>query len=114
MNEKIISFLQLEGTNIGREFEGYKYDNTDTTFIIVEAPPGKGVRLHSHPYKEIFIILEGTALFTIEGKEIEVGSGNIVIVPPDKAHKFINSGTGLLKQVDIHITDRFITNWLEN
>ena len=106
--------MQLESTNIGWEFERYKYESTQTTFIIVEAPPGKGVRLHIHPYKEIFIILEGTALFTIEGKVMEIGCGNIVIVPPDTAHKFINSGTGLLKQVDIHITDRFITNWLKN
>jgi hypothetical protein len=28
-------------------------------------------------------------------------------------HKFVNSGTGRLRQTDIHANDRFVTEWLE-
>ncbi len=110
----LIPFSQLKTEGIGWEFEGYKYDDTDVTFIIVEAPPGTGPELHSHPYKEVFIILEGKGLFKIGDTITEVASGNIVIVPPGMPHKFVNTGTGLLKQVDIHLNKKFITNWLED
>jgi len=29
------------------------------------------------------------------------------------AHKFVNSGAGRLRQVDIHASDHFVTEWLE-
>jgi hypothetical protein len=28
-------------------------------------------------------------------------------------HKFVNRGEGRLSQVDIHASDRFVTEWLE-
>ena len=70
--------------------------------------------MHTHPYKEIFIILEGKAVFTIGDKQTEVNSGSVVIVPENVPHKFLNTGDELLKQVDIHLNERFITNWLED
>ena len=93
----VIPFSELKTTGNAWEFEGYKYDDTDVTFIIVEAPPGSGPKLHSHPYKEIFIIPEGKVLFTIGDKETEVSGGNIAIVPTGVPHKFVNTGSGLLK-----------------
>jgi quercetin dioxygenase-like cupin family protein len=49
--------LPLDGTS--REFEGYKYGDTGITFILVEMKPGRGPKLHQHPYEEVFIVLEG-------------------------------------------------------
>jgi mannose-6-phosphate isomerase-like protein (cupin superfamily) len=44
-----------------------------------------------------------------------VGAGQIVIAPADAPHAFVNnSGTGPLRQTDIHCHDRFITEWLED
>ena len=39
--------------------------------------------------------------------------GQIVVAPADIPHKFVNSGTGPLRQIDIHANDRFVTEWLE-
>jgi mannose-6-phosphate isomerase-like protein (cupin superfamily) len=36
-----------------------------------------------------------------------------VIVPPGQAHGFVNSGTGKLKQIDVHLSPRFVTEWLK-
>jgi mannose-6-phosphate isomerase-like protein (cupin superfamily) len=36
-----------------------------------------------------------------------------VIIPPNTPHKFRNSGASVLRQVDIHASDRFITEWLD-
>jgi len=74
---------------------------------------GGGPRLHSHPYAEIFIIRQGTGLFTVGDKEIEASAGQIVIVPPHTPHKFTNLGPGPLETTDIHENATFITKWLE-
>jgi mannose-6-phosphate isomerase-like protein (cupin superfamily) len=103
--------LVIDG--FGQEFEGYRYDNTNVSFIIVEAKPGEGPKLHSHPYEEVFIIQEGQATYTVGSDTIEATAGQIVIGPADVPHKFINSGTGILRQVDIHASPRFITTWYD-
>ncbi|HYA99319.1 MAG TPA: hypothetical protein VED37_03800 [Ktedonobacteraceae bacterium] len=41
-------------------------------------------------------------------------AGQIAIVPAGVPHKFVNSGSGRLLQVDIHHSPRFITHWLED
>jgi mannose-6-phosphate isomerase-like protein (cupin superfamily) len=108
-----IPFSSLVSTDIGSEFEGHNFGYLNTTFIIVEAPTGTGPKLHSHPYPEIFIVLEGMGRFTIGEKTLEVSGGNVLIVPADTPHKFVNIGNGVLKQVDIHLNERFVTIWLE-
>jgi mannose-6-phosphate isomerase-like protein (cupin superfamily) len=42
-----------------------------------------------------------------------VSAGEIVVIPPDTPHRFVNSGDGPLRQVDIHLSSRFVTEWLE-
>ncbi len=95
------------------EFQGYRYSDTSVSFIIVEAQPGEGPKLHSHPYEEVFIVQEGQATFTVGESTIEVIAGQIVVAPAHTPHKFINSGTGILRQVDIHASPRFITTWYD-
>ena len=37
----------------------------------------------------------------------------IVVIPPGQPHGFVNSGEGRLRQVDIHVSPSFSTEWLE-
>lgn len=97
-----------------REFQGYLHGATHVSFIWVDVPPGGGPRLHKHPYEEVFIILEGNATFTVGTTALEAAAGQVVIAPPNTPHKFINSGSGPLRQIDIHASERFITEWLED
>jgi mannose-6-phosphate isomerase-like protein (cupin superfamily) len=96
------------------ELEGYLYEDTDISLILVDMPPGDGPRLHSHPYAEVFVVQEGQATYTIGSTTLEVKAGKIVIVPPGVPHKFTNSGAGPLRQVDIHLSKQFVTEWLED
>ena len=64
--------------------------------IVVDAAPGEGPTLHRH----------GT-------QELLVRGGEIVIVGPDQPHGFANSGSGRLRQIDVHLSPRFATEWLE-
>ena len=80
--------------------------------IVVEAAPGDGPALHRHPYEEVFVVQEGEATFTLGDEQRVVRGGEVVVAPPGVPHRFVNSGDGPLKQVDIHVSRGFDTEWL--
>ena len=94
---------ELQGRHLGAGF----------SIIVVDAPPGSGPKLHRHPYEEVFVVQEGTATFTAGEETIQATSGQVVVVPAGVAHKFVNTGTQRLRQVDVHASGRFVTEWLE-
>ena len=98
-----------EDTN---EVQGHNH-NAAVSIIVVDAPPGGGPKLHRHPYEEVFVIQEGSVTFTAGDETIEAKGGQVVVVPAGVAHKFMNSGTGRLRQVDIHASKQFVTEWIE-
>ena len=102
----VINKDELPYGTIAHRFEGYRYDGVDASFFLVDCPPGGGAVLHTHPYEEIFVTLEGEATFTVGDATIEVSAGQIVVAPAGVPHKFVNSGSGPLKQVDIHPSGR--------
>lgn len=95
------------------EFQGYHL-GAGVSFIVVDASPGDGPKLHKHPYEEVFVVQEGTATFTVGDETILAGAGQVVVVPAGVAHRFVNAGPGRLRQVDIHKSERFVTEWLED
>jgi mannose-6-phosphate isomerase-like protein (cupin superfamily) len=95
------------------EFQG-RHCDARVSMIVVDASPGGGPKLHRHPYEEIFLVQEGSATFTAGDETIEVKGGQVVVVPAGVAHKFVNTGSGRLRQVDVHASERFVTEWLED
>ena len=114
MNYTLLDRAELPFDGNVYEFEGVHRKDTEVSFIWVDMPPGGSVRLHKHPYKEIFIIQEGVSTFTVGSNELEAVAGQIIIVPADVPHKFVNNGQVQLKQIDIHVNKEFITDWLED
>jgi len=98
----------------GNLFQGDAYGGVPISFFWVHTAPGKGPKLHKHPYEEIFVILEGHATFTVGDQTVEVDGGNIVIGPANVPHKFVNSGEGALRMVDILPSKEVITEWLDD
>jgi mannose-6-phosphate isomerase-like protein (cupin superfamily) len=113
MNYSVVNRDELQNSENTSEFEGYLHGDIDVSFILVNMSPGEGVRLHQHPYQEIFILQEGVATYTVGTTTLQARAGQIIIAPAGTPHKFINSGEGKLKQVDIHLSKHFITQWLE-
>ena len=95
------------------EFEGHHHD-AGVSFIVVDAPPGSGPKLHKHPYEEVFVVQEGNVTFTAGEEVIEARGGQVVVVLAGVPHKFVNSGAGRLRQIDIHASEQFVTEWLED
>jgi mannose-6-phosphate isomerase-like protein (cupin superfamily) len=103
---------ELPLSNIARELVGADHGGVGVCVIFVDAPPGRGPGLHKHPYEEVFITLEGKATFVADGQELTAGAGDVLVVPPETPHAFTNSGEGPLRQIDIHVSPVFKTDWL--
>ena len=109
---QILRFDELPHSNNSIEFEGVDHGGAGVSFFIVDAAPGRGPSLHKHDYAEVFIVLEGQATFRGADGEVEVSAGHVVVVPAGEPHGFTATGDGS-KQVNIHASPRFVTEWLE-
>ena len=103
---------QLPFEGMSYEFQGEKQGAPISAYI-VNAPPGKGPPLHTHPYAETIFMIEGRSRVTIGDETREVTAGDIAVVPPDTPHRFVNSGNSPLRQIDIHASPNFIQTNLE-
>jgi mannose-6-phosphate isomerase-like protein (cupin superfamily) len=110
----VIDQDRLPFSVIAREFAGDDNGGVGISLLFVDAPPGRGPGLHRHAYEEIFILQEGQGTFTAADEQREARAGEIVVVPPDTPHRFVNSGEGPLRLIAIHASSRFVTEWLED
>ena len=108
----VINRDELPHSGSVHRFEGYLYGDTNVSFFLSETPPGRGPELHTHPYAEVFVVQEGDLTFTVGDATIEATGGQIVIAPAGVPHKFVNSGTGRTRHIDIHTSRRMTTEWL--
>jgi mannose-6-phosphate isomerase-like protein (cupin superfamily) len=108
----VVDRNRLPAGGFSRELEGADHGGVGISIIFVDAEPGQGPALHKHEYDEIFIVQEGEAAMTVGTDERIVKAGEIAVVPAGRPHRFVNSGTGRLRQIDIHLSPRFVTEWL--
>lgn len=60
---------------------------------------------HSHPHmKEIFYFIRGTGTFTLDGVDMPVKAGSIVVVEPNRVHRIVNDGTDMLQHIVCSVT----------
>jgi quercetin dioxygenase-like cupin family protein len=110
-----MSFLnlqQLPFQGMSFEFVGEK-EGAPVSAYIVNAKPGQGPPLHTHPYVEVIFMLEGCATVTVGNEQREAKAGDIAVIPANTPHRFVNSGETVLRQIDIHASPKFIQTNLE-
>jgi quercetin dioxygenase-like cupin family protein len=56
--------------------------------------------VESHDYPETLLVLDGVLKLTIDGETIDVGAGEIFVVPPGLAHGVAAGSAGTLVIVD--------------
>ena len=101
------------GTDRTVLFQGRDH-GSGVSFFLVNDTPGQGPRLHRHPYSETWIVQSGRAVFLADGQELLPDVGDVVVVGPGTAHKFVNLGPDRLQLVCIHASPELIQEDLES
>jgi mannose-6-phosphate isomerase-like protein (cupin superfamily) len=83
------------------------------SLILDHSEPGRGPRLHRHPYDETWVIVDGNLTFQAGDESQTAGPGDVVIVPAGAPHKFTNQGPGRSRLLCIHASPTVIGEWLE-
>ncbi len=104
---KLVKIEDLPFAGMSHEFAGEEHGAPISTYI-VNAQPGQGPPLHTHPYVEVIFTLEGQATVTVGSETREALAGEIIVVPANTPHRFVNSGSTVLRQIDVHSSPRFI------
>ena len=109
MNESMHAVRKedLPLVGISYNFVGADQGDVAISMFLVEAPPGRGAPLHTHDYDEIVLVQEGQSRFVIGDVIREARTGDILVVKKRTPHGFTNAGSGVLKQLDIHVSPRF-------
>jgi quercetin dioxygenase-like cupin family protein len=103
---------QLPFEGMSYEFHGEK-EGAPISAYIVNAKPGQGPPLHTHPYVEVIFMLEGRATVTVGDEQRDAKASDIAVIPANTPHRFVNSGDTVLRQIDIHASPKFIQTDLE-
>ena len=89
-------------------FDGTEFGVNITVLNYTQANFGEGPTLHVHKYDELFIVLQGKALFKIGEQCIEAEAGDVLFGPANVPHKFKNIGFTPLETMDLHLSDKWI------
>jgi mannose-6-phosphate isomerase-like protein (cupin superfamily) len=92
------AFVTIDGSEI-RELLAHRNSGIrQQSLAEARLPFGAATTPHYHPRtEEIYYILEGTALMTIDDQTSPVGPGDAIAIPPGAMHTIRNTGPGSLK-----------------
>jgi len=62
-----------------------------------EIKPGGYTPLHKHRHEHEVFVIEGEGLLVYEGKEYQFNRDYVIFVPPNKEHRFKNTGNSFLR-----------------
>lgn len=75
---------------------------------VAEVPPGDGGGgPHRHAHPELYYILEGTGILTIDGKESTVTAGSAIFIPGDAEHCLRNEADAPVRLLYVFAADSF-------
>ena len=75
---------------------------------LMELAPGDvGLRPHRHAQPEIYYVVSGAGVVTIDGRDAEARPGAAIFIPGDAEHAVRNTGEDALRIFYVFPTDRF-------
>lgn len=109
----LANLSDLHPDRTGTVFQGGDFGEVNLSFFFTDTEPGRGPVLHQHPYEEVFVILAGQATFTIAGQTLEASEGDVLLAQANTPHKFVSTGEGRLRSINIHPSGKIIQQNLE-
>lgn len=84
-------------------FREVVYTGEKSQLVVMNIPAGGeiGEEVHAHVEQSLFF-LSGAGTSVLDGKEQQVGAGDVLIVTPGTRHNVFNSGTDPLKVYTVY------------
>jgi len=71
----------------------------------VVIPPGSTIGYHRHGNnEEMYVVLEGEGLMTLDGKEVVVRKGDMILNPPGGEHGLVNNSSSDIDLLVIQVS----------
>lgn len=64
----------------------YGFGTERAMLVMNELEPGMEVRPHSHDFDQIALVLEGDMRFVLDGEEVTVSAGEVLLIPAGVTH----------------------------
>ena len=109
---KVFDFSEIQLGPTTWLFEGGPRADAGISMFIVRTRPGVAVELHTHPYPETFLLLEGRGRWTAGDQVVELAPEQMLVVPPETPHGFRNIGDVPLLVVSVHEAGTVDQTWL--
>lgn len=93
--EDILNKIEFENSRLFRDDEirqstwsTSQHMQTDTFEInLYKDTSFSSVKFHSHDFYELYLFLNGSAVYTVENGDYELMSGDIILIPPNHLHR---------------------------
>ena len=74
---------------------------------LVIVPPGADIGVHTHALsnQELYIVVSGEGIMTVDGKEARVGPGHVVVNRPGGTHALRNPGSEEIRIVVVELPE---------
>lgn len=102
--------LRYRGSS--HHFVGQENGDVGISAFLFKGTEGSGPGPHRHPYDEVQFIRQGRGLWTVNGEQFEAGAGDILVIKAGDVHGFRAVGPEPLEQLDVHLSPRFIQEYL--
>lgn len=84
----------IKKTEENTNFRSVLFTGQCSQLVVMNIPAGGEIGKEKHPHVEqLLFIMSGKATATLDGKETEIGTGDVVVVTPGTKHNLINTGT---------------------
>ena len=91
---------------------GADHGDVGVSVFLFRGEAGRGPKPHRHPYDEIQFIQGGRGRWTVEGETFEAGAGDVLVIKAGEVHSFTAIGEEPLVQLDVHLSPRFVQEFL--
>lgn len=84
--------------NANSYFRKVLFTGAHSQLVVMDVPPGGEVGQENHEHVEqTLFFLSGTGKAILNGEEMPIGPGDVVVVTPGTTHNFVNTGEESLK-----------------
>jgi quercetin dioxygenase-like cupin family protein len=93
-----VDFGAMQGTAADQRWQQKLLDRASggeaVGVVLIRTPAGGGSPegLHTHPFEQVFYLLEGTMGVEVAGQEYKVEAGSVVVFPQGMPHRNWNAG----------------------